>query len=131
MGDSFIAALKTDRPAFMAGGLPLFLGRETTASPAMQQWVLEQFLHSSPKAIIECMRNIAVGYHRPHLGAIKVPTLIVQGDQDEICPLALTGQKLAEAIPGSQLKMYEAPPHGIVLTHRERFTRNLLGFLRD
>jgi len=130
MSDSFIAALKTDRPAFMAGALPLFFGKDTTASPAMQQWVLEQFLRSSPKAIIECTRSIAVGDHRPHLGAINVPTLIIQGDQDDISPLALTGRKLVEAITGSQLKIYEGAPHGIVLTHRDRFTGDLLGFMR-
>lgn len=130
MSDNFIAALKKDRPAFMAGCLPLFLGRDMTVSPAMQQWVLEQFLRSSPKAIIECTRNIAAGDHRPHLGAIKVPTLIIQGDQDEICPLALTGRKLMEAITGSRLTIYEGAPHGIVLTHRDRFTGDLLGFMR-
>lgn len=130
MSDDFITALKKDRPAFMAGCLPLFLGRDMAVSPAMQQWVLEQFLRSSPKAIIECTRNIAVGDHRPHLGAIKVPTLIIQGDQDEICPLALTGRTLVEAITGSRLTIYEGAPHGIVLTHRDRFTGDLLDFMR-
>lgn len=130
VSDRFIAALKKDRPAFMAGGLPLFLGKEAVVSPAMQQWVLEQFLRSSPKAIIECTRNIATADHRPHLSAIKMPTLIIQGDQDEICPLALTGRQLMEAIPCSQLKIYEGAPHGIVLTHRDRFNSDLLGFLR-
>lgn len=129
LSDSFIAALKKDRPAFMADSLPLFFGRGAAISPAMRQWVLEQFLRSSPKAIIDCTRSIAAGDHRPHLGAIKVPTLIIQGDQDEISPLALTGRKLVETIQGSQLKIYEGAPHGIVLTHRDRFTSDLLGFL--
>lgn len=130
MSDGFIAALKTDRPAFMAGSLPLFFGRDAAVSPAMQQWVLEQFLRSSPKAVIECTRMIAAGDHRPHLGAIQVPAVIIQGDQDEISPLGLTGRKLAEAIPGCQLKIYEGAPHGIALTHRDRFNSDLLAFMR-
>ncbi|MFJ6327953.1 MULTISPECIES: alpha/beta fold hydrolase [unclassified Rhizobium] len=44
--ESFIKALKKDRQVFMAGSLPLFLGRDMAVSPAMQQWVLEQFLRS-------------------------------------------------------------------------------------
>jgi pimeloyl-ACP methyl ester carboxylesterase len=131
MSDSFIAALKQDRPAFMAGGIALFLGRDSSVSPAMTQWVLDQFLRSSPKAIIECTRSIAAGDHRPHLSAMTMPTLIIQGDKDEICPLELTGRRLAEAISGSRLIIYPGAPHGIVLTHRDRFTRDLLGFVRS
>jgi pimeloyl-ACP methyl ester carboxylesterase len=131
MSDNFIAALKKDRPAFMAGGIPLFLGKDSLVSPAMTQWVLDQFLRSSPKAIIECTRSVAAGDHRPHLSAMTMPTLIIQGDKDEICPLELTGRKLVEAIPGSQLRVYQGAPHGIVLTHRDRFTQDLLSFVRS
>jgi pimeloyl-ACP methyl ester carboxylesterase len=130
MFDKFIIALKKDRPAFMTGGLPLFLGRDPAVSPAMSQWILNQFLMASPKAVIECTRAIATGDHRPHLGALTMPTLIIQGDKDEINPLELTGRKLAEAISGSRLKVYEGAPHGIVLTHRDRFTQDLLDFMQ-
>jgi pimeloyl-ACP methyl ester carboxylesterase len=129
MSDSFIAALKKDRPAFMASGLPYFLGRDPTVSPAMAQWVLDQFLLSSPQAIIACTRSLAAD-HRPYLNAMTMPTLIIQGDKDEICPLELTGRKLAELIPDSELRVYEGAPHGIALTHRDRFTQDLLRFVR-
>ena len=77
-------------------------------------------------AIIECIRTIAASDHRPHLRAMQMPTLIIQGDRDEVNPLEHTGRKLAEAIPGSELKVYEGAPHGIVLVHHERFTSDLL-----
>jgi len=131
VNESFIAALKKDRPAFMADSIPLFLGRNSTVSPAMTQWVLEQFLLSSPKAVIECTRTIASDDHRPLLRTLKIPTLIVQGDKDEVCRLELTGRKLAEAIRHSELRIYEGAPHGIALTHRDRFTRDLMGFIRS
>jgi pimeloyl-ACP methyl ester carboxylesterase len=130
ISDSIIAALKKDRPAFLAAGLPLFLGQPTPVSPAMGQWVLDMFLRSSPYASIECTRNIGTVDHRAYLGAIKVPTLIIQGDKDGVCPLEVTGRKLAEAISGSELRIYDGAPHGIVLTHRDRFTHDLLGFVR-
>jgi pimeloyl-ACP methyl ester carboxylesterase len=96
----------------------------------MTQWVLDQFLRSSPKAIIEFTRNIAKGDLRADLSAMTMPTLIIQGDKDEVCRLELTGRKLAEAIPGSELRIYEGAPHGIVLTHRDRFTDDLLRYVR-
>jgi pimeloyl-ACP methyl ester carboxylesterase len=131
MSESFITALKKDRPAFMAGGLPFFLGRESTVSPAMAQWVLDQFLRSSPQAIIACTRSIAGGDHRAYLNAITMPTVIIQGDKDEISPLDLTGRKLVDLIPGSELRIYDGAPHGIALTHRDRFTQDLLRFARS
>jgi pimeloyl-ACP methyl ester carboxylesterase len=130
-GDTFIAALKKDRPAFMEGGLPLFLGKDSSVSPAMAQWVLNQFLRASPKAIIECTRSIATGDFRADFRAMTMPTLIIQGNKDEVCPLELTGRKLADAIPGSELRVYEGAPHGIVLTHRDRFTHDLLSYARS
>jgi non-heme chloroperoxidase len=130
VSDGIIAELKKDRPAYMATGLPLFIGRQPLVSAAMSQWILEQFLRASPKGIIECMRNIAAADHRPHLSAMKMPTLIIQGDHDEVSPLDLTGRRLAEAIADSKLKIYEGAPHGIVLTHRDQFTSDLLSFLR-
>jgi non-heme chloroperoxidase len=126
--DGFIAALKKDRPATLEGGLPFFLGKDSGTSPAMAQWVLGQFLESSPKAIIALQRAIAGEDHRPLLSAVTIPTLIIQGDHDEVSILELSGRKLAEAIPGSELRVYEGAPHGIALTHRDRFTRDLLGF---
>ena len=131
MSDKFIAGLKQDRPAFMTAGLPLFIGRDSSVSPAMAQWVLDQFLRASPKAIIECQRHIAAVDHRAHLSAITMPALIVQGDKDEVSPLDLTGRKLAEVISGSELKIYEGAPHGIALTHRDRFTQDLLSFIHS
>jgi pimeloyl-ACP methyl ester carboxylesterase len=129
MFDGLIAGLKKDRPATLAGGLPFFLGRDSQASPAMTQWVLDQFLTASPKASIECTRSIASTDHRALLGGLKVPVLIIQGDHDELAPLERTRRMLVEAIPGSELRVYEGAPHGIALTHRDRFTHDLLGFV--
>jgi non-heme chloroperoxidase len=51
-------------------------------------------------------------------------------DRIVACPLELTGRKLAELIPDSELRVYEGAPHGIALTHRDRFTQDLLRFVR-
>jgi non-heme chloroperoxidase len=125
----FIPGLKKDRPAFLAGGVPLFIGSDTTVSPAMSQWVLAQFLRASPKAMIECMRAISASDLRADFGAIKLPTLMIHGGNDQVSPLDKTGKLTAAAIPGCELRVYENAPHGLVITHRDRLTKDMLAFI--
>jgi non-heme chloroperoxidase len=127
----FIAALKQDRPAFFAAGVPLFLGSRSAVSPAMSQWVLTQFLRASPKAIIECMRAISSSDLHADLAAIKLPTLVIHGGNDQVNPLDTTGKLTAQAIPGAEFRVYEDAPHGLVITHRDRLTGDLMAFVRS
>lgn len=128
---AFIDALAKDRPAALTAGLPLFVGRDQLVSPALAQWVLDQFLRASPKSSIECQRANATSQYGDDLKSVNVPTLIITGDADEVCPLDQSGRVLAEAIAGSELRIYEGAPHGIVLTHRDRFTCDLMAFARN
>ena len=125
----FIAGLKKDRPAFLAGGVPLFMGSDSAVSPATSQWVLTQFLRASPKALIECMRVISASDLRVDFRAIKLPTLVIHGGSDQVNPLDKTAKLTAAAIPGCELRVYENAPHGLVITHRERLTKDFLAFI--
>jgi pimeloyl-ACP methyl ester carboxylesterase len=125
--DPLIAALKKDRPAFLAGGVTAFTGGHPSVSPALSQWVIAQFLRASPRATIECVRAIAGGDLRADMAAVTVPTLIVHGDKDQVNPVE-NAKKVAELIPGSVLRLYEEGPHGLVISHRERLARDILAF---
>ena len=50
---AFVAALKQDRPTFFAKGVTAFTSGHPAVSPAMTDWVVAQFMRSSPKGIIE------------------------------------------------------------------------------
>jgi len=67
---------------------------------------------------------------REELKRIGIPTLIVQGTADRSCPLELTGKPTAGLIPGSELKIYEGAPHGVLLTHVQQLNEDLMKFLR-
>jgi non-heme chloroperoxidase len=125
-----IASLKQDRPAFFAKGVAAFTGGHPAVSPAMTEWIVAQFMRASPRGTIDCMRAIARGDFRADMRAVTVPTLIVHGDKDLVSPLDKNAQKVAELIPGSTLKVYEEAPHGLVITHRDRLAREILGFAR-
>ena len=127
----FIDGLKKDRPAFFTGSVAAFTGGLPSVSPALSQWVVAQFMRASPKATIECMRANMKGDLRADMRAVALPTLIIHGGKDLVSPIDKTARKTAEAIAGSELRVYEDAPHGLVITHRERLTHDLLAFIRS
>ena len=124
-----IAGMTTDRPRYYASMAPAFFDQD--ASPEMVQWVLAIGLQTSLLAAIGCTRAQFETDFTDELGAFTMPTLIVHGDADISQPVERSGRKTAQAIPGSRLEIYEGAPHGLFLTHKERFTRDLLGFVRN
>jgi non-heme chloroperoxidase len=58
-------------------------------------------------------------------------TTIIHGDQDQNHPIDLTGRKTAQAISGSQFKVYEGAAHGLFVTHKEQLNRDLLTFIQN
>jgi non-heme chloroperoxidase len=134
--DQAISALMTDRPQYMDSGATKYFGLGSTwpgaevLSSAMVHWMVQLILESSPKAILECLRATNETDFRPDLPACRVPTLIIHGDKDQGAPLDLCGRRTAQAIPRSQLKVYEGAAHGLFLTHRDRLTSDLLNFIR-
>ncbi len=50
------------------------------------------------------------GYVKDHIGAIKVPTLILWGEEDHLIPVA-AAHEFQKAIPGSKLITYPATGH--------------------
>jgi non-heme chloroperoxidase len=58
------------------------------------------------------------------------PTLIVHGDDDQIVPIDAAGRASKRLVPHATLIVYEAAPHGIADTHKDRLNADLLAFLR-
>lgn len=64
------------------------------------------------------------------LKAIKVPTLILHGDDDQIVPLSDSATLQAKLIKNNTLKTYEGYPHGMLTTHADVLNRDLLAFVK-
>ncbi|WNZ26789.1 alpha/beta hydrolase [Leptolyngbya sp. NK1-12] len=130
--DDTITELKRDRPRYLAAIAPTFFGTDLSTlsiSPEMMQWGVGLALRASPKATIEMMRANFETDFRPDLHAVTVPTLIIHGDRDQSHPIDVTGRKTAQLIRGSQFKVYEGAAHGLFITHKEQFNRDLLAFI--
>ena len=123
------AAWSRDFPKWLADNARPFFTPET--SPQMIEWGIGMCLQTSLKAVMDCNRAVTETDFRAELRKITVPTLIIHGNTDQSHPLALTGKKTAQLIPGSQLKVYEGAPHGLFITHLDRLNRDLLAFLKS
>jgi non-heme chloroperoxidase len=78
---------------------------------------------------IECQKALAATDFRPDLVRITVPALVIHGDRDVSAPLELTGKPTAALIPGGRLKVYPGAPHGLMFTHMELLTDDILQFI--
>lgn len=128
-----IAFLQQDRPHYFTTMAPGFLGDglpNASVSPEMVQWLVNLALQASPRAAIQMMQAQSETDFRDDKAAFTIPTLIIHGDRDLGAPLALTGQKTADMIPGSQLKVYEGAAHGLFITYKEQLNRDLLTFIQ-
>lgn len=67
---------------------------------------------------------------RPHLAAIKVPTLVVVGDEDAVTPPD-RAQEMASAIPGARLEIVEGAGHLTPLEQAGAVERLLMSWLSD
>ena len=65
------------------------------------------------------------------LAKIKVPTLIVHGTDDQICPIEITGNRTAKIIQTAKFDVYTDAPHGLLATHKEKINADLLAFLKS
>jgi len=135
VAEAMIAALAADRPHFLGQGVPTVFGCSPTSvdpdgvvSPRLMKWVTTLALRASPLATIACLRQFMVADFTADLTAFTMPTLIVHGTADASAPIE-SARRTARAIPRSRLVEYAGAPHGLFLTERERFTRDLLAFV--
>ena len=64
------------------------------------------------------------------LKAISVPTLVMHGDDDQIVPIADAGLLSAKLVRNARLKVYPGYPHGMLTTHADVITPDLLAFVK-
>jgi non-heme chloroperoxidase len=117
-------AVAHDFPKWIADNEAPFFTPDTI--PETRTWI-KSMMMSVPLPV--ALATLIAPDLRSAVSKITLPTLIIQGDKDASNPLSLTGMKTAGLIPSSKLVVIEGAPHALVLTHRERFLSELLGFI--
>ena len=110
--------------------LPKLLSPATVSkNPGVVKRVREMMLQTNPQGAAAALRGMAEREdHTERLSRIKVPTLIVVGEQDPITPVA-DSEKMNASIAGSKLVVIENASHVSNIEQPEQFNRALKEFL--
>lgn len=89
---------------------------------------LQGMMAGFPAAYL-CIKAFSETDQTEDLKKFDMPTLIIQGDDDQIVPFADAGQLQSELIKGAILKVYKGAPHGLCTTHKDEVSADLLAFV--
>lgn len=130
--DGLMDAIVADRPAFLKAFLDDFnnvdkLGGSRISEQAWQaQWNVA--VGASPIATLACVPSWLTDFRRD-VPRIDVPTLVVQGTEDRILPIASTGRRLPALLKDSRFVEIEGGPHNIGWTHADEVNSAFTQFL--
>jgi non-heme chloroperoxidase len=134
--DGLKDSLRKDRSTFLSGLLrDVFYDVQVSAkssnpvSQAVLDWSMQMAMQASLRALIGSVDAFGKEDFVPDLAAVTVPTLILHGNADKPVPLELTARRAAAGIKQAKLIEYPGTSHGLLVTERERVTRDLLEWL--
>jgi non-heme chloroperoxidase len=132
--DSFRAALAANRSQFfldVASGPFYGFNRPgaKVSQGTIQNW-WRQGMMGGANAHYEGIKAFSETDQTEDLRAITVPTLILQGDDDQVVPYKDAAELQAKLVKGAQKKIYAGFPHGMCTTNANVINQDLLAFIR-
>lgn len=131
--DQLRAGILADRSQFFMDLSMQFYGYNRPGAK-VSNGVRDNFWHqgmmASLPAVYECVKVFGETDQTEDLKKIDVPTLIIQGEDDQIVPFADSGMLSSKMIKDAVLKVYHDAPHGIPTTHKDMINRDILSFIR-
>jgi non-heme chloroperoxidase len=77
-----------------------------------------------------CIKAFSETDFTEDLKKMDVPTLILQGDDDQIVPIADSGVLSSKIVKNATFKVYKGAPHGMCTTHKNQVNEDLLAFVK-
>ena len=132
--DGIRAGVVADRSKFFEDlSIPFYGYNKPNANPS--QGVRDNFwLQGMQVSIVgayDCIKAFSETDFTEDLKKIDIPTLILQGDADQIVPIDASGRASARLLKDATLKVYPGAPHGMCTTHADQVNADLLEFLRS
>ncbi|CRY55362.1 Non-heme chloroperoxidase [Yersinia intermedia] len=103
-------------------------GAETSQGTIQNWW--RQSMTGSAKAQYDGIKALSETDQTEDLKAFTVPTLILQGDDDQVVPYKNAALLQDKLIKESTLKIYPGYPHGMHTTHADVINKDILAFIR-
>ena len=95
----------------------------------IQNW-WRQGMIGSAKAHYDGIKAFSETDQTEDLKAITVPTLVTQGDDDQVVPIDDASRLSIKLLKTGTLKVYPGYPHGMLTTHADVINPDLLAFIR-
>ncbi|HEX8534807.1 MAG TPA: alpha/beta hydrolase [Allosphingosinicella sp.] len=131
--DALRTGVETDRSQFYRDLAEPFYGGNRPGSK-VSQGVKDAFwlmcMQVGLKGSYDCIKQFSETVFYDDLARFDIPTFIIHGDDDQIVPIDDAGRLTVKLVPGATLTVYEGAPHGLMVTHRDRFNADLLRFLK-
>lgn len=133
--DGFRKALAQNRAQFFldvpAGPFYGFNRPGAKASPGTIQNWWRQGMMGSALAHYQGIQAFSETDQTDDLKAIAVPTLVLQGDDDQVVPCKAASLLQAKLLQHATLKVYPGYPHGLMTTHAAQINADILAFIRS
>jgi non-heme chloroperoxidase len=94
---------------------------------ALEDWLYGLGLDAAGWSTMQCLVTLRDSTMFGDLARIRVPTLIMHGIHDRVCPFAL-GEAQHQGIRTSVLMPFDQSGHGLFYEQREKFNSELAGF---
>jgi non-heme chloroperoxidase len=132
--DGLRTAVQTDRSQFFEDLSLPFYGYNRPGAKASEgvrrSFWLQGMMAGFPAAYF-CIKAFSETNQTEDLKRMNVPSLVIQGDDDQIVPFPDAGELQAKLIPNAKLRVYRGAPHGLCTTLADRVNEDLLAFMRD
>ena len=132
--DEMTAGMKEDRTKFFASFFKDFYGVRLLSYPVSEALIENPragAMQAGLKGTLVCAVAFATTDFRPDLAHFTMPTLIIHGTEDKTVPVNAAGRATVKSIANSTFMEYEGAPHGLFATQKERFTKDLLDFIKS
>jgi non-heme chloroperoxidase len=131
--DGLRAGVVTDRSQFFKDLSMPFYGYNRP-SAKISEGVRESFwlqgMTAGFPAAYFCIKAFSETDQTEDLKRMTIPSLVIQGDDDQIVPFHDAGELQATLIPNAQLKVMKGAPHGLCTTRKEEVSEALYSFIK-
>ena len=126
------AAVLKDRAQFWLDLAVPFFGFNRPAA-IRSQGQIDEFqrlgLQCGIRGAYECIKQFSETDFTEDLRKMRIPTLVVHGDDDQIVPIGASANAAIRILPQGTLKVYSGAPHAIPQMMKDQLNADLLAFL--
>jgi proline-specific peptidase len=127
--DKLIELCNSNRMELLKVFERIFTASEDSIPVSIKDWLHNLNMQASPIAMEECLKLLRDADLRQDLESVQVPTLILHGKKDKICPFEFS-EEMRKRIKNSKVVPFENSGHAIFYEEKEKLNSELIKFLK-